>query len=76
MELFEKIIKFVKAFISLQKADPEDKATIAALREELAQTRADLATSQANDPTPEQDAELQSLLDEAEALLPTEPPVE
>jgi capsule polysaccharide export protein KpsE/RkpR len=71
------IIKFLRLGLQFLKADPQDQAAIAALtaerdslKAELAQTQANLAAAEANDPTPDQQNEINSLLAEFQAVVP------
>jgi len=70
--MFDTILKFLKLGLALLKADPADKEAIAALQAEVATLKTELAASQSNDPTPEQQAEIDAVLAEFEAATPPE----
>lgn len=72
---FSKLIDAFAICLGYYKADPEDKATIAQLNAQVETLKADLATSQANDPTAEEEARLSALIAEFTAATPPAEPV-
>lgn len=68
--MYRTIINYLLALLKLQAADPAQEAEIAALKAEVADLQVKLTASQANDPTPEEQAELDDII----AQLASTPP--
>ena len=71
--MFATLIKYLKLGYELLISDPADKEHIQELQAQVAELQSQLATSQANDPTPDEQAEINDLLAKFAAATPPEP---